>query len=133
MIVEIKLSPKYGVNPTIPVCFWCGEDRGEVALMGHIGNRKKHEDFQAPMRMVLDYEPCDKCKERMSLGFTIMEATTAPNDVTDIQIQKGVYPTGRYAVITKDAASRIFKDVAPTDESAFVESGLFWKLMQIFD
>ena len=28
----IKLSPKHGLNPTIPVCFWCGEERNEVAL-----------------------------------------------------------------------------------------------------
>lgn len=30
----IKLSPKYGVNPTIPVCFWCGKEKNEIALMG---------------------------------------------------------------------------------------------------
>ena len=34
----IKLSPKHGLNPTIPVCFWCGEERNEVALLGHIGD-----------------------------------------------------------------------------------------------
>lgn len=28
-----KLSPKYGVNPTIPVCFWCGEDKNEVIIL----------------------------------------------------------------------------------------------------
>ena len=33
---DILLSPKYGVNPTMPVCFWCGEDRGEIALLGRI-------------------------------------------------------------------------------------------------
>ena len=44
----IKLSPKHGLNPTIPVCFWCGEERNEVALLGHIGDGRKHEDFEAP-------------------------------------------------------------------------------------
>ena len=42
----IKLSPKHGLNPTIPVCFWCGEERNEVALLGHIGDGRKHEDLK---------------------------------------------------------------------------------------
>lgn len=121
----VKLSPKYGVNPTIPVCFWCGEERGEIALLGHIGNGRKHEDFEAPMHMVLDYEPCEKCRENMSLGFTVMEATTAPNSVTNVQIQKGVYPTGRYAVITMDAAARIFDGVDTSKKKAFVDTEIF--------
>ena len=48
----IKLSPKHGLNPTIPVCFWCGEERNEVALLGRIGDGRKHEDFEAPRYMV---------------------------------------------------------------------------------
>ena len=50
----IKLSPKHGLNPTIPVCFWCGEERNEVALLGHSGDGRKHEDFEAPRHMVID-------------------------------------------------------------------------------
>lgn len=29
---NITLSPKYGVNPTIPVCFWCGESKAEAPI-----------------------------------------------------------------------------------------------------
>ena len=99
----IKLSPKHGLNPTIPVCFWCGEERNEVALLGHIGDGRKHEDFEAPMHMVIDYEPCEKCRANMALGVTLMEATNKPNSVTKVEMQKGVYPTGRYVVIKRDA------------------------------
>lgn len=106
--MSVTLSPRYGVNPTIPVCFWCGEERGEIALLGHIGDGRKHEDIEAPMHMVLDYEPCDECKKHMDMGFTVMEATTAPNSVTNVEIQNGVYPTGRYVVLKMDAAVRIF-------------------------
>ena len=28
---DIKLSPKHGLNPTMPVCFWCGKEKNEVA------------------------------------------------------------------------------------------------------
>lgn len=123
--MSIKLSPKYGVNPTIPVCFWCGEDKNEVALLGRIGNAAVHEDIEAPMHMVLDYEPCEKCRSNMSQGFTIMEATNKPNLVTSVQMQSGVYPTGRYAVIRSEAAQRMFLPEATAMGKAFVDSVLF--------
>lgn len=65
---SITLSPEHGLNPTIPVCFWCGKDKNEVALLGRIGGR---EDRAAPNRMVLDYEPCEDCRRGMARGFTI--------------------------------------------------------------
>lgn len=38
---SIELSPKYGVNPTIPVCFWCGKEKNEIALMGRVRKRER--------------------------------------------------------------------------------------------
>lgn len=64
----IKLSPKHGLNPTIPVCFWCGEERNEVALLGHIGDGRKHEDFEAPRHMVIDYERVRKVPRKNGVG-----------------------------------------------------------------
>lgn len=57
---SIKISKKYGVNPTIPVCFFCGEQKNEVALLGHIGDYRKGEDIEAPRYAVLDYESLKK-------------------------------------------------------------------------
>ena len=62
---SILLSPKHGVNPTIPVCFWCGREKNEVALMGYLKGRGG-EDIAAPMHMVIDYEPCDECRQNMA-------------------------------------------------------------------
>lgn len=124
----INLSPKYGVNPTIPVCFWCGQERNEVALMGRIGDGRKHEDFEAPMRMVIDYEPCEECKKKMESGFTVMEATTAPNNTTSIEIQSGVYPTGRFVVLKKESANRIFRGMDISRGKAFLEHPVFGKM-----
>lgn len=125
---QIKLSPKYGLNPTMPVCFWCGKDRGEIALMGHIGDGRKHEDFEAPMRAVIDYEPCEECKRNMALGFTVMEATSKPNSVTNVEIQKGVYPTGRFVVMKNEAAERVFEGMDISAGKAFMSSGDFTRL-----
>lgn len=99
----IKLSPKHGVNPTIPVCFFCGEEKNEVALLGKIGDGRKNEDFEAPMHMVLNYEPCDKCKEQWSKGVAVIEVTETPFPDGRPPIQKNLYPTGRHVVIRTEA------------------------------
>lgn len=111
---SIKISPKHGVNPTIPICFWCGEEKGEIALMG-----KLKDDMEAPRNMVLDYEPCDKCKERFALGVTLIGTTThCPDNRPPIQDNEDgtLYPTGAWIVITKDAAQRYFAGVATPEE-----------------
>lgn len=107
---SILLSPKHGVNPTIPVCFWCGREKNEVALMGYLKGRGG-EDIAAPMHMVIDYEPCDECRQNMAQGFTLIEATSKPNAASNVEIQRGVYPTGRYAVLRREAAERIFSNL----------------------
>lgn len=100
----ITLSPKYGVNPTITVCFWCGEDMG-VAKLGKLPN-----DEEAPKRMIMDFTPCDKCQGYMDQGVTVIEATSEPNSYCDKPIADMVFPTSRWSVITHDAASRIYGD-----------------------
>lgn len=99
---SIRLSPKHGLNPTISTCFWCGQHKNELALLGRMKG-----DAQAPMSCVLNYEPCDTCKANMALGIALLEATTRPAG-DQPEIQAGVYPTGRWVVITEDACKRIF-------------------------
>lgn len=106
---DIKLSPKHGLNPTIPICFFCGEDKNEIALLGQIGDRRKGEDIQAPMKMILDYEPCDKCKEIFAQGVLLVEVTKYPNVQGQPAIQKDAYPTGRHCVVKPEALNGDFE------------------------
>ena len=112
MAKNIKLSPKHGVNPTIPICAWCGKEKNEIALMGQIGDRRKGEDLEAPKNVVLDYEPCDHCKEQWSMGVAVLEATVERPTPYRPPIQKQgeteIYPTMRFVVIKPEAAERIF-------------------------
>lgn len=124
----IKLSPKHGVNPTIPVCFWCGKEKNEVALMGHVGNADKGKDFEMSMHAVIDYEPCEKCAEKMRMGFTVLEATRTPNWVTDVAMQDETYPTGKWVVIKREAAKRMFPELDDSTNTAFIEAGVFDKI-----
>ena len=31
---NIKISPKHGLNPLIPKCFFCGKEKNEIAILG---------------------------------------------------------------------------------------------------
>lgn len=110
---SIPISPKHGLNPTIPVCAWCGEPKNEIALMGKIKTDKKGEDPEAPMHCILDYNPCDKCKEQWDKGVAILEATTKRPTPYRPPIQKDknneIYPTMRMVVIKPEAAQNIFE------------------------
>ena len=105
----IKVSPKHGLNPCISVCFFCGQDKNEIALLGQIGDRRKGEDFEAPMRAVLDYEPCEECQKKFAEGVLLIEVTTSPNHPGMPPISENAYPTGRHAVVKPEALVGDFK------------------------
>ncbi len=98
---RITLHPDYGVNPSLDLCFWCGEAHG-VALLGY--NRGK----EAPRSMVSSYDPCKKCEGVMEQGITLVEASHHPLLDGQPALQPGVYPTGSWSVVTEDAARRAF-------------------------
>ena len=69
---SIRLSPKYGVNPCIPLCFLCQQPKNEVLLLG-----KLKGDVEAPHHVSFDQEPCDKCKEYMAQGIILISVDEA--------------------------------------------------------
>ena len=129
MAKNITLSPKHGLNPTIPVCAWCGEPKNEIALMGRIKTDKKGEDPQAPMHCILDYEPCDHCKEQWAMGVAVLEATVERPTPYRPPIQKqgeaDIYPTMRFVVIKPEAAERIFGGEFTTGQRLLLEDKAF--------
>lgn len=94
------ISQKHGVNPSIPVCFWCGKDKNEIILFGELKN-----DAEAPMKTVVDYEPCDECKANFARGVTVIEAEPTPVKEGFPSLNKsiGTYPTGRFLVLKPEA------------------------------
>lgn len=98
---SIRLHHKHGLNPTMPCCFYCGREKGEIALLGAAYRE------EAPRHMVLDKVPCSWCKENMKRGIVLIEATGKSDD--------DCRPTGAYAVVTEGAARRIFTEPALTN------------------
>lgn len=96
MSKSIRLSPKHGVNPAIPLCFFCGEPKNEVVLAGRLP-----EDAEAPRHAVWDRRPCDTCTGYMKQGVILIS-------VKDGEEGKGDNPhrTGSWVVVTEDALRR---------------------------
>lgn len=129
MSKSIPLSPKHGLNPTIPVCAWCGEPKNEIALMGRIKTEVRGEDPEAPKYCVLDYEPCEHCAEQWSQGVVILEATTRRPTPYRPPIQKNggedIYPTMRLVVIKPESAERLFNGEFKAGQRILLEDEAF--------
>jgi hypothetical protein len=112
----IRMSPKYGLNPSMSVCFLCGGDKNEIIIPGMLKG-----DAEAPHKAAWNKEPCDKCKEYMNIGVMLISV----KNKTD---QENPYRTGRIVVIKADAAERIFGDSIKNQRAAFIEDELWDKL-----
>ena len=77
------------------------------------------------MGVVLDYEPCDECKENRKLGVTLMEVSEEPMIDGFPEIQNGIYPTGRWCVIRKEAADRMFEGFVDEKNALFINRELY--------
>lgn len=118
----IRLSEKHGLNPTIPICPFCGKEKNEIALLG-----KLPDDTKAPMYAIIDHEPCDECKNAMSKGVTLIEVQDKPKVKNQSPINKNHYMTSRWLVITNEAGKRIFD----TDEKTLlIDTELFSQFIE---
>lgn len=65
--MNIRISEKHGINPSLMLCYFCNEESTGIALMG-----KLLGDEQAPRQAVHDMEPCKQCKEYMEMGIIVI-------------------------------------------------------------
>lgn len=88
----ITLSEKHGVNPSMTICFYCGETTG-IALLG-----KLKGDEEAPKYICNSIEPCDKCKEKYKDYVLVVEKPSPEEN-----------PTGRWFAIKKEAMAQDYR------------------------
>jgi len=130
--MSIKLSPKYGVNPSMCTCFFCGEVKS-IALMGRINDETRRADKEAPKYVCMDYEPCDKCAEQFSQGVLLIGCSVEqPEDKRPpMKASDGtcVYPTGAHCVIKPEAVNRMFNSSFEAGNKVFVEHELLMEML----
>jgi hypothetical protein len=115
---NITLSPKHGVNPCIPACFFCGKDKNILLLMGRINEA----DDEAPKNTVFDQEPCNDCAELLEQGFMliVVENGTREDDNNPPR-------TGQQVVVKQEAAERLF-DTPPKCGWSYIHRDIAQKL-----
>lgn len=113
VMAGIMIGPKHGVNPSVGLCFWCGEATS-VLLFGRLRSESKKAfgmraiDTAAPHKVVTDHEPCETCREIMGRGICLKEVMDSDDAATT--------PTGRYWVVTESCLRKIVKFEALADE-----------------
>lgn len=100
MTNSIRLSEKHGVNPAIPICYYCGGEKNEVILAGRMNN-----DREAPRNHVWDMDPCDACRGYMEKGIILISMDPARSRKDPLE----PYRTGAFCVVTDEAFTRIFQ------------------------
>ena len=118
----IRLSEKHGVNPSMEICFFCNEAKG-IALLG-----KLKDDAEAPREILIDYEPCDKCKETFKEGVTVVEVTTEQQfknqpPISHTPNNEELYPTGAYVGLKPKVFNNKYKagSIVTMDKELFQE------------
>lgn len=95
MSKSIRLSVKHGMNPSLGVCFLCGEKSGEIILPGRLP-----DDQQAPPKGVWHKHPCPKCEEWQKQGVIFIS-------VRDGGDEENAYRTGNFIVLKDEAVERM--------------------------
>lgn len=106
--MSLRLSAKYGVNPAIPICFWCLEKKNMIILFGSaLGGR------EASSNTAFDKEPCDKCRGYMKKGVILISAKEPKSE----EESKNPFRTGGFWVVSEDMVRRAFKPQAMVDHA----------------
>ena len=132
MSKSIRLSENHGVNPTIPVCFWCGKEKNEIALLGRLKG-----DMEAPRNALLDYQPCEECKKKWAKAIMLIGVTDTPKFSNQPPICMGngklQYPTGSCVGLTEHGVRSFFKEDVQDEiiksKSAFVDDSAVQRII----
>lgn len=120
---SIHISEKHGVNPTIPICYWCEKEKNEIALLGKLPG-----DKEAPKHAVINYEPCEECNKKFKRGVQLIEVEFNDNN-NKLPIGKGAYPTGRFIVVAPSMLNGKFKE----GEKALMTVNDFKHIIALFE
>lgn len=114
----IRLSPKHGINPAVPLCYFCQEPKQEIILAGRLRG-----DAEAPKAAVWDDQPCGTCREHMRQGVVLIS-------VRDGEFGPNPHRTGGWVVVKDEAIQRWFVDASRVlvKRAAFVDDQVWDKL-----
>ena len=102
----IRLSKKYGLNPSVQVCSCCGKDMN-ILLFGSSYKDENGKHTEAPMQ-IMTKEICEDCKKVIDNGGRFFI------EVRDGESGNNPYRTGRLVALKEEACKNIFNvEVGP--------------------
>lgn len=110
----------------MPICFWCTKETGKPVQLPEVNGQKP------PAKAILNYEPCDACKEMFSHGIHIIGVVDKPfvESMPPI-INEGdmkLYPTGAFFVASPEWTEQMLKT---NHKEAMIQEVLTRKVMMM--
>ena len=111
--MSVILDEKYGVNPTMSNCFYCGKEK-DIILVGRANKKMYDAGLCSPdgeMKKsigVIDMEPCSECAKYMEDGIIIVS-------VKDGDTNDNPYRTGNMVVVQEDFIQRATDEPLTSD------------------
>ena len=113
----IRISKKYGVNPSLIQCNCCGKEYS-IVMFG-TSYKENGKTAQAP-RVIRDGSICDDCQKVIDDGGIFFI------EVKDGESGTNPYRTGRISAVKREAIQKIFKkEVSPIN---YMEESLFTQI-----
>ena len=117
----IKVSEKYGINPSVDTCFICGKETN-VVLLGTSYKDENGKTTEAP-RKVCTGQLCDDCQKVIDEGgifFIAIKGGESGNNP---------WRTGQIGALKEEAVQRMFPDF-PYKKINYIEETAY---KQIFE
>lgn len=111
---RVVLDSKYGVNPSVGYCFWCGES-SEVILFGHIGSTVARSlgvrpGAEAPRSVILSSTPCQACEKSAADGYvTIRCVPDATMEVSGVVVDERIRIDENLGLLAKAMGPMIWR------------------------
>ncbi len=106
----LKKNQNYEPKLVIPVCFWCGDHKKIPVTITVPKGTELPSD-----RLIIDYEPCDKCKGYISKGVQLIGTSTTPMQSGMIPINineagENLYPDQSFLVVPDEFVIKLLED-----------------------
>ncbi len=100
----ITLHKDFGINSTIPSCYFCGGEKNEIVLLGNKSMAITGYE-EAPMHgPVMNMHPCDKCEKYMKMGIIVV--SIADGQTPPLEGPRNPVRTGCFVVLKEEAVER---------------------------
>jgi len=122
---QTKFPNTKDINPLIPICFFCREEKNKITTVSKLEGMYKDTDTST--YAILDYEPCDRCKAIMKSNVTIVGVSETPtqNGQPPIATQSGkeYYPSGEWLLMKSEAIASTFPSMPEKEVEETISKG----------